>query len=192
MDKNLCNKFCDITICADRSVFNYDKLNDLRSDPHYLAGLTHALVFTLQWLPSGKLFYMPPKIDINTGRLMAGTGHHKRLKRWEVLFYCVVAEKENYRTHFTAYLDYTKQSGWSIELCYDHHDLNRIDATCRQRHPIGSIPLSPLLDKKLYNELDGDKILEELGVVASDPDGDGPIWYHSHGLGYSFCLDIAN
>jgi len=192
MDKNICNKFCDITICADGSAFKYDKLSDIRSDTQHLANLVHALVFTLQWLPNDKLFYAPPKMDTTHHRLMAGTGQHKPLKRWGVLFYCVVAEKENSRTHFTAYLDYTKRAGWSIELCYDHHDFARIDATSRHRHPIGSIPLSPLLDKKVYRELNGDKILEEMGIAPSDSEGDDPVWYHNHEQGYSFCLDPAN
>lgn len=188
MKKGLCSAFCDITICAGKSALKYEKLKKLKGNTQRMAAINQKLTFALQWLPSDSLLFIPTKIDQTEDKIMFGTGEHKRLEKGETLYHCLVEENKEGLTYFAARADYAEETGWSIELCYEHQSL--LDTENFSRHQISSIPLSILLDDKLYNSMGGEKLLKKLEIEEERGGADDPIWYHSHSEGVSFSLDL--
>ncbi|MCL2002116.1 hypothetical protein FWG76_01790, partial [Candidatus Saccharibacteria bacterium] len=181
-------EFCDINICAGKSALKYDKLQKIKTNTARLAAVNQKLTFALQWLPSDGLLFIPLKLDKTEDKIMFGTGEHKQLEKGETIYHCLVDETKEGLTYFAARADYSDKLGWSIELCYEHQNL--LEKGEFTRHNICSVPLSILLDNRLYNNLGGDKLLEKLGLEVEHGGVDDPIWYHDHEEGVSFSLDF--
>ena len=188
MKKGLYSEFGEIIVCAGKSALKYEKLKKVKGGAGRVAAINQKLTFTLQWLPADGLLFVPLKMDRSTDKIMFGTGEHKRLEAGETLYHCLVEENKEGMTYFAARVDYAEKTGWSIELCYEHQSL--LDTENFSRYAICSVPLSILLDKELYRELGGNKLLTRLGIEVERGGMDDPTWYHSHAEGVSFSLDF--
>ncbi|MCL2038496.1 hypothetical protein FWG86_01145 [Candidatus Saccharibacteria bacterium] len=180
------NAFCDIAVCAGKSALNYDKFRGLKDTSPRIAEINQKLTFRLQWLSLSSVFFVPTKFDKAEGKLISGTGEHKRLAEDEILYHCVVEENKEGITYFAAAVEYDEHLKWNIYLYYEHQSL--LDDGDHTRENIGTIPFSMLLDEELYKEMDGDRFFKKIGLEI-DGNSDGPLWFHDHEAGFSFSVD---